>query len=61
MRERFKINRVCSSKDYELSRKVSKAVFFIRTEKKPYVMCFGKKIYIPKDKVSSFGDMVKWE
>ena len=59
MRERFKRCRICSSENYELSRKVSTAK--VIKQARPCLMCFGKKIYIPKDKVASFGDMVKWD
>lgn len=56
MRNRFKTSRICSSDNYELSKKLSKQQVFITVKqelkivsRKYYVKCFGKLIEISRE------------
>lgn len=73
MRQRFKTDRICSSDNYNLSRKIHKAFLMeehkentvileqIITEnstKKAYVKCFGKLIPLTKDEVCKMEESI---
>lgn len=73
MRQRFKVDRICSSDNYTLSRKIHKAflmeehkentvaikqIFTETSTKKAYVKCFGKLIPLTENEVYKIEESV---